>query len=108
MFLQTHTYRDYTYAVVSAHTTQTYELHDLSITYFAFPRLGLAVPLRQGDVLFFNPKEPHCASSRYKDDDTAHTVSLYLKSANIGLHDNSLPLTSSDKILLRSFENTFR
>ena len=79
VFLQAHTDRNYTNAVVSAHTRQSYKLHERPITYFAFPTLGIVIPLRQGDVLFFNPKESHCAASRCRDKDTVHTVSLYLK-----------------------------
>ena len=66
---------------------------------FGFPRLGVAVPLRPGDVLIINPLEPHSVSSRCYESDEVFCFSAYLKSSNVGLHDNKLELTPVEKKL---------
>jgi hypothetical protein len=57
--------------------------------YFAFPRIGMAVALRSGDFLLFNPLEPHSISSRCKSGDKLFDISSYLKREVVGLNDNS-------------------
>lgn len=37
--------------------------HDKTLYYFMFPCYKIAVPLKSGDVLFFNPTELHCCSN---------------------------------------------
>ena len=52
--------------------------------------------IRPGDHLIFNPQIPHCCSEKLIEY-TTHRVYLcafYLKTAIIGMNDNSLPLTS--------------
>jgi hypothetical protein len=72
--------------------------------YFTFAEQGIAVALRPGDMLIFNPLYHHCLSSRtssYESEDV-FCLSLYLKTAVVGKNDNSLPLvTQSDIHLLR-------
>jgi hypothetical protein len=61
--------------------------------YFCFPEHGVAVALRPGDVMFFNPREYHCVSQRtneYKDEQVFVT-SFYLKAAQVSLNNNSIP-----------------
>ena len=67
--------------------------------------LGVAsqLPLWSSDVLFFNPKEPHCISSRSRAEDTVYCLLLYLKSANIGLNNNGIPLTPIQASLLAEY-----
>jgi hypothetical protein len=63
--------------------------------YFCFPTVGVAVALRPGDVLLFNPIYHHCASQRceyYKAEDVFLT-SLYMKSRQISKSDNRIPLS---------------
>ena len=62
---------------------------DPVICYFAFPRLGMAVALRPGDFLLFNPQEHHCISSRCQNENEIYSMSSYLKTAIVGLNDNS-------------------
>ena len=81
-----------------------YQLDDLPVVYFCFPRLSICVPLRAGDILFFNPKEPHAVSSRIKNEDMIYCLSLYLKSSNIGLNDNSIQLTQKEIYLNDSYK----
>lgn len=59
--------------------------------YFTFAEQGLAVALRPGDMLVFNPRYQHCLSSRtsaYIQKDV-YCLSLYLKTAVVGGNDNS-------------------
>ena len=39
-----------------------YDVDDAIVVYFCFPTLGVSIPLRPGDYLFFNPLIPHCVS----------------------------------------------
>ena len=60
--------------------------------YFTFAEQGIAVALRPGDMLLFNPLYQHCLSSRtsnYEDKDV-FCLSLYLKTAVVGGNDNSV------------------
>ncbi len=69
------------------------------MAYFCFPTLGIAVALRPGDFFLFNPTIPHCLSSRCRNDDNVISVSSYLKTAVVGLNDNSLPLSDDQEAL---------
>ncbi len=62
--------------------------------FFAFPQIGIAVPLQPGDTLMFNPQEPHCISLRCSKDDNIYCISSYLKTQVVGLNDNN------DKVIL--------
>jgi hypothetical protein len=60
--------------------------------YFTFAEEGIAVALRPGDMLLFNPLYQHCLSSRtsnYEKKDV-FCLSLYLKTAVVGGNDNSV------------------
>ena len=70
--------------------------------YFIFAEQGIAVALRPGDMLIFNPMYQHCLStctSFYESKDV-FCLSLYLKSAIVRKNDNILPLTEIDIMLL--------
>ena len=99
--LATHTDKDFAYSAVSVQCrSECHRNEERVLVYFAFPALGIAIPLKVGDVLFFNPNEPHCITSRIMETDHIYCVSLYLKSATIGLNDNSIPLTDYQKSVL--------
>ena len=88
--LRAHTDNDFTMSIVQAHLdTQKYNYNDPVVCYFAFPRLGMAVALRPGDYLLFNPQEYHCISSRCEIQKEIYSISSYLKTAIVGLNDNS-------------------
>ena len=93
VYLSIHDDKDFITCATSIHMRTGYQLDDLPVVYFCFPRLAICLPLRAGDILFFNPREPHAVSSRIKNEDMIYCLSLYLKSANMGLNDNSIPLT---------------
>ena len=65
--------------------------------YFCFPTLGLAVPIRSGELLFFNPDMPHMVSSRCNLSDAVYCVSLYTKTNILGGNDNNIPLRHCEK-----------
>ena len=86
-----------------------YHLNDDVVVYFCFPTLGIIVPLRPGDYLLLNPLIPHCISSHCKHDNEIMCISMYMKTAIVGLNDNSLPLTPSQKQLADKYVNkTYR
>ena len=90
VFLRSHIDRDFTMSIVQAHIdNHDYQLNDRIVCYFAFPRIGIAVALRPGDFLLFNPQEPHSISSSCKAEDEIFCASSYLKTAIVGLNDNS-------------------
>jgi hypothetical protein len=68
-------------------------INDLPVAcYMCFPELGIAVGLRPGDVIFFNPHYYHCVSGRTIEYDTeiVYVTSFYMKSMQLGLNDNSI------------------
>ncbi len=77
-------------SIVQAHIdNHDYQVNDRIAIYFAFQRIGIAVALRPGDFLLFDPQEPHSISSRCKAEDKIDCASSYLKMAIVGLNDNS-------------------
>jgi hypothetical protein len=77
-------------SIVQAHiNNHDYQVNDRTVCYVAFPRIGIAVALWPGDFLLFNPQEPHSISSRCKAKDKIFCASSYLKTAIVGLNDNS-------------------
>jgi hypothetical protein len=93
VYLRSHIDRDFTMPIVQAHiNNHVYQVDDRILCYFAFPRIGVAVALRPGDFLLFNPQEPHSISSRCRKDDEICCISSYLKMDVVGLNDNSNPV----------------
>jgi hypothetical protein len=62
--------------------------------------LGVAVPLRPGDFLMFNARIPHCISSRCKQSDHVIALTMYLKTAVVGMNNNDLDLTPAQTSIL--------
>ena len=82
VFLRCHVDCDFTMSIVQVHIDdRIYQVDDKVLCYFAFPRIGIAVALRPGDFLLFNPQEPHSISSRCRRDDDIFCISSYLKTA---------------------------
>jgi hypothetical protein len=76
--------------IVQAHIDKhVYQVDDKILCYFAFPRIGVAEALRPGNFLLFNPQEPHSISSRCRKEDDFFCISSYLKTAAVGLNNNS-------------------
>ena len=99
VYLPAHIDDDFSYSVVTILSNkESYKLDDDIAAYFCFPTLGIAVPLRPGDALIFNPREPHCVSSRCNSSDDIICISVYLKSSIVGGNDNYTNLLSSDLV----------
>jgi hypothetical protein len=108
-YLNLHTDDDFFYSLIttaSAHGLKEgidrYSMDAEVCNYFTFAEQGVAVALRPGDILIFNPRYQHCLSSRtsiYEKKDV-FSLSLYLKTAIVGKNDNNLPLTDTEKQLL--------
>ncbi len=108
IYLNCHKDHDFTYGCSFIHMKEVYTLEQLVVAYFCFPRLGIAVPLRPGDMIFFNPSEEHCISSRVDNKDTIYCVSLYIKSNVVGLNDNSLALQPTEASYCHSYETKYK
>jgi hypothetical protein len=73
--------------------------------YFCFPSHGVAVPLRPGDLLIFNPCIIHCISSRADPTQDYFCLSFYLKTLHASGNDSrKRPLTSLENDLLKVAE----
>jgi hypothetical protein len=77
-----------------------YILNQPIATYFVFPEIGIAVGLRPGDQLLFNPRFYHCVSTKcalhYQQ--KLYVTSFYLKTAIVGGNNNSIPITEEQKV----------
>ena len=85
-----------------------YSTDDPIVVYFCFPTLGVAVPLRPGDFLLFNPRIPHCVSSRCRQADEVVSLSMYLKTAVVGMNNNGLPLDRKQSYLAERYSELFK
>jgi hypothetical protein len=106
--LNSHTDNDSVYGVVTnmeADQDKQFGEDDDVALYFTFPTLGLAVALRPGDILFFNPTLYHSVSSRRDIQKTIWCTSLYTKNAIVGGNDNSVPLNCSQKEMLENLKD---
>jgi hypothetical protein len=109
VFLRCHTDEDFIMSMVNVHLKgmRQYSTSDPIVVYFCFPTLGVAVPLRPGNFLLFNPLIPHCVSSRCRHFDKIMIVSMYLKSAVVGMNNNQLPLNSKQSALANRYNESF-
>jgi len=107
VFLRCHTDADFTMSIsqVFLKGRSEYLPNDDVVAYFCFPTIGIAVPLRPGDYFMFNALLPHCISSRCKMEDEIMCASVYLKTANVGMNNNDLPLTPEQKLVLNNLND---
>ena len=82
----------------------TCALNDEVVSHFCFLRLGLAVPLRPGDVIVFNSHKPHCLSSRSNKNDDIIGLSIYVKTKICGLNNEKIPLTKEQVYLSNEYK----
>ena len=106
VYLSCHIDDDFTYSCTTLLCSDESKKGEI-LAYFCFPRLGIAVPLRPGDTLFFNAREPHMVSSRTKNETDIYCLSFYLKSKVIGGNDNSQKLNEKQKHYVNVYEETF-
>ena len=59
-----------------------------------FPEVGLAVGIRPGDHILFNPLHYHCVSVRERayDYSEVYITSFYLNTAVVGMNNNKLEI----------------
>ena len=110
-----HTDRDFFHTVLSVRSfdkstdnqlpfESNYDESPSPVHHFVFPTIGIAVALRPGDHLIFNPNVPHCCSSKLPayNNHRTYLCAMYLKLAVVGLNDNSLELTGLQNAILDS------
>ena len=104
VFLPCHTDDDFTMSMVQIFLKDhpRCQIDDEIVVHFCFPTLGVAVPLRPGDFLMFNALIPHCISSRCKQSDDVIALTMYLKTAVVGMNNNNLDLTPEQTALVSS------
>jgi hypothetical protein len=98
--LNSHTDDDSFYGVVTdldADPLKYPQMEDDNALYFTFPTLGLAIALRPGDILIFNPAVYHSVSSRRDPTKNIWCTSLYTKNAVVGGNDNSRAIETVQK-----------
>ena len=57
------------------------KVHDEIMYYFCYPEYNLAIPMRSGDVLIFNPLKKHCCSNCKFDD--SYIFSAYVSTKTV-------------------------
>ena len=93
MFLECHTDHDFARSTVMVQMDNNQNGSKYRVVaYFCFPRLGIAVALRPGDLLTFNALGPHANAFRCHKSDKLLCVSMYLKTAVVGLNNNDVKL----------------
>ena len=109
VFLRCHDDDDFTISM--AHVLlagkEQYNLDDEVVIYFCFPTLGVAVPMRPGNYLLFNSRIPHCISSRCRHADKIMCISMFLKTAVVGMNENARILTDAQELLLAQYQHLF-
>ena len=65
----------------------------------------MAVALRPGDILIFNPREEHAISSRCENREETYSISFYLKTAIVGLNNNNQQLTTHQMNILKAHKD---
>jgi len=96
VFLNLHTDDDFIWSLVTVVSEHEPTLDSPIVCYFCFPTIGMAVPLRNGDMLLFNPKVPHCVSSRCNGSMDSFCISFYMNSKLGGGNDNSQEISSKE------------
>ncbi len=107
VFLPCHTDQDFTMSIFQAFQrgVNKYDVDDAIVVYFCFPTLGVSIPLRPGDYLFFNPLIPHCVSSRCKHTQDVLHVTMYLKTAVVGLNNSDIDINEAQAHLVSLFHS---
>lgn len=99
VFLNVHTDMDFIWSLTTVVGPGEPMESDPIACYFCFPTLGVAVPLRNGDLLLFNTQIPHCVSSRCNGQLDNYCVSMYMKALLVSGNDNSQVITDEEEKL---------
>lgn len=77
-----HVDKDFYYSTLSCYDATADE--NQTLYHFCFPTYGIAIPMRSGDIILFNPLVPHCATNpRVK---TAMIYSFYVSKKTVNTH----------------------
>ena len=92
-----HIDKDYFYTTLSCFSLEDFSketdekarrvMQERVLYHFAFPEYGIAVPMRHGDVMVFDPREKHCATNPHVEDSLI--VSAYTTMRMINAHVNT-------------------
>jgi hypothetical protein len=103
-----HTDEDFFYSVFTVNVkgvltkdAPSYSLDASIIHFMCFPEYGVAVALRAGDVLLFNPQNYHCLAEKEVEYGGAdvYVTSFYLKTAVVCKNDNRIGLNEKEEEL---------
>ena len=93
---------DFFLCMLTIHTDRTEITNDMYVAqYFCFPEVGVAVALRPGDMLIFNPRHPHCVSLReiFYEKEDSYCTSFYLKTDIVAGNNNKEELSKHELCL---------
>jgi hypothetical protein len=77
-----HTDKDFYYSTLSCYDAKATK--NQLLYHFCFPTYGIAIPMRSGDIILFNPLVPHCATNPRVA--TALIYSLYVSNKTYNTH----------------------
>lgn len=106
VFLTSHRDDDTFFSVVTVIGKHDPTLNGDILCYFTFAEYGLAVALRSGDVLVFNPRVHHCVTSPVSDTSDYFCFSFYMKTSVVGGNDNSKPINCVERQLIDFINNS--
>ncbi len=106
VYLQCHVDEDFTLSIAQIHLKgkDTYRVDDNIVVYLCLAEDGIAVAMRPGDFVLFDATVPHCISSRCNAADSIMCVSMYLKTAFVGMNNNSIPLSNEQLVLATDYK----
>ena len=106
-FLNVHVDSDFNFSLAAVYARTLPEVDGPIVCYFCFPTLGIAVALRNGDMLLFNSKVPHCVSSRCNRKEDAFCISMYTKTLLVGGNDNDQVLNQEELDAAKEVDEKF-
>ena len=93
---------DFFLCMLTIHTDRKEVMKNMNVAqYFCFPEVGVAIALRPGDMLIFNPRHPHCVSLReiFYEKEDSYCTSFYLKTDIVSGNNNEEELTDREHSL---------
>ena len=75
-----HVDNDFFYSTLSCYDAKASP--DQTLYHFCFPSYGVAIPMRSGDIIVFNPLVPHCASNPRLESSLIYSLYVSNKTCN--------------------------
>lgn len=88
-----HDDRDYNVSIISIVSPSRVVSDSAILVYMCFPGTGIAVALRNGDTIIFNPRELHCMSSRVDSNVDVICIAQYMQTSFVGGNNNKQNLS---------------